>query len=262
MTVGVEERREIEQGVRRGQQERDAGRRREDQGPDEPRRLGARRHPEGDERQEQGEPAGVLGGRGESGGGSGPGKIDRALPFVRAQGQQQRQRDEERHGDVREHEVRLADVQRHHRHQAGGQRRAARAPAHPDPVDQQHGERAEEGGERARPQIEVRRRDLLERRPIAFVRAGNEAQTGDAGLQVDIEARVVEEMRVEIARLHHPDGAIHDLGFVDPDVERDAGPDPDEAQRRGEGDDGRQRHDRRAHIAGFAPLSFCHSHSQ
>ena len=60
--------------------------------------------------------------------------VDRAFAFVRAQRQQKRQRDEERHRHVGQDVVRLAHVQRHHRHQPRGEQRVARAPAHPDVV--------------------------------------------------------------------------------------------------------------------------------
>ena len=168
------------------------------------------------------EAARVLRGRGESRGGAGPGKAGGALAFVRGQRQQERQRDEERDRHVGQHVVRLADVERHDRHQAGGERRVPRAPAHADAVDEQDRERAKGGRDGASPEVEVRVSDLIERAPLAERRAGQEAQDGDAELHVEVEARVVEEMRVEVAGPHHLDDAGHDLGLVDADVERDA----------------------------------------
>ncbi len=56
--------------------------------------------------------------------------------------QQERQRDEEGDRHVGQHVMRLADVERHDRHQSGGERRVPRAPAHADAVDEQDRERA------------------------------------------------------------------------------------------------------------------------
>jgi hypothetical protein len=94
------------------------------------------------------------------------------------------------------------------------------------------------------------------------MRASDVAQHRYDRLDVDVQTRVIEEVRVEIARLHHTDGAIYDFGLVDADVEGDAAADPDKPQGCADRDDNRQRHDGRAHIGGLAPLSFCHCQSR
>ena len=126
---------------------------------------------------------------------------------MRGQRQQQRQRDEKGLGDVGQHVVRLAHVQRHHGHEAGGERRVSRSPAHPDAVDKKNGQRAEERGDGASPEIEVPDVDLIERRPVAEGGANQKPDDRDAQLQVEVEARVVEEVRVEIPGPHHLDDA-------------------------------------------------------
>ncbi len=158
-------------------------------------------------------------------------KLVGALPFVRAERQQQRQRDEERDRHVGQHVVRLADVERHDRHQARRERGVTRAPSHPDAVDEQDRQRAEECRDGASPEVEVRRLDLIERAPLAERRAGQEAEDGHAELHVEVEAGVVEEVRVEVPGPHHLDDAAHDFRLVDADVEGDARAEREEAQK-------------------------------
>ena len=114
----------------------------------------------------------------------------------------------------------------------------------------------------ASPEVEVRGVDLVERAPLAERGAGQEAEDGDAELHVEVEAGVVEEMRVEVAGPHHLDDAGHDLGLVDADVEGDARAERREPEEGGDHEDDRQREGRRAHVACFPPLAFDHRCSQ
>ena len=216
-------------------------------------------HPHGDERNDDDETARILRGGGQPGGGAGDGKTQRALTLVRGQRQQQRQRDEKSLGDVGQHVVRLAHVERHHGHEPRGERRVPRSPAHPDAINQQHGQRPEERGYGASPEIEVAGFDLIERRPLAEGGADEKPDHRDAELQVEVKAGVVEEVRVEIPGPHHLEDARHDLGFVDAEIEGDTGSDGDESEQRRDRDDDRQDEDRRAYVACFAPLAFDHS---
>ena len=115
---------------------------------------------------------------------------------------------------------------------------------------------------RTAPQVEVRGFDLIQRRPFASGGACHEPQTGDGELNVEVEAGIVEEVRVEVSRPHHADGALHDLRLVDSEIEGNARADPDEAQHRGQYEDDGQGEDRLAHVACFPPLPFSHRFSQ
>ncbi len=196
----------------------------------EPRGLGSERHPDSDERHDDDEGAGVFGGRRKACGGARPGKARRALPLVRAERQQEREGDEEGDRHVRQHVVRLPDVERHDRHQSRGECRVTGAPTHADPVDEHNRERPEDGRDRPPPEVEIWCLDLVERVPLAPRGAGQEAEHGDPELHVEVESRVVEEVRVEITGPHHLDDAGHDFRFVDADVEGDAGAERHEAQ--------------------------------
>ena len=262
MRVAVEERRQIQERVRSGHEECSC------RGPDdrerghEPRRFGAEGHPHGDERADDHEPTGVLGGGGQPRSCAGPGETGRAFPFVRDDREEQGERDEERRRHVRQDVVRLADVERHDRHEAGRERGVPGAPPHADAVDEQHRQRPEERGDRASPEIEIRRVDLVEGAPIAPRRTDQEAEDRHAQLYVEVESGVVEEMRIEVPGAQHLHDAGHDLGLVDADVERDAGAERHEAQKSGDCKDERQREDRRAHVTCFPPLAFDHRCSQ
>ena len=76
--------------------------------------------------------------------------------------------------------------------------------------------------------------DLVEGAPLAECGPGQEAEDGDAELHVEVEAGVVEEVRVEIAGPHHLDDAGHDFGLVDADVEGDARTERDEPEEGGD----------------------------
>ena len=229
---------------------------------DQPRGLGSERHPDSDERHDDDEGAGVFGGRRKACGGARPGKARRALPLVRAERQQERESHEEGDRHVRQHVVRLPDVERHDRHQSRGECRVPGAPTHADPVDEHNRERPEDCRDRPPPEVEVWRIDLIERVPLAARGASKEAEHGDAELHVEVEPGVVEEVRVEITGPHHLDDAGHDFRFVDADIEGDAGAERHEAQQRGHHYDDRQREGRWANIACFPPLAFDHSCSQ
>jgi hypothetical protein len=78
---------------------------------------------------------------------------------------------------------------------------------------------------------------------LASRRADEEADGRHHQLQVDVQTRIVEEPRVEIAGPHHLDGAVHQLGLVDADrigYSRAQRPEP---EGRRDGDNGGHRKD-------------------
>ena len=149
-------------------------------------------------------------------------------------------------------------MQRHHGHQTGRERRLTRAPPGADQIDEQHRRRAEQRRDGAAPEIEIRGLDLIERGPFAGGGAADEAEARDRELDVEVTGGVVEEMRIEVTGPHHADGALHDLRFVDADVERNARADADEPQQGGQQQDQHQGDDRLVQVDCFAPLPFSH----
>ena len=145
--------------------------------------------------------------------------------------------------------MRFAHVPRNHRHETGGDERHRAAPAAARDKRQCHRRRAREGRELPARKIQLRRRDLIEMTPRAAHRAGQERQARHGQIQVERQRRPVEEMRIEVARLHHVDDAVHHLGFVRADGVGDAGADVPQAQG------GRRDHDahRRGADTGAGP---------
>jgi hypothetical protein len=148
---------------------------------------------------------------------AGPRDGRRRFDLARAQREHEAERDEERHRNIRQHEMRFANVQRHHRQETRGERRVARPPAHAREVEEIDGCRAEQGGDGAPPQVEVARSDLVERGPLTRGRAGDETRDRDEQLDVDVEAGIIEEVGVEVAGPHHPHGPVHQFRLVDAD---------------------------------------------
>src|SRR5262249_46648385 len=65
-------------------------------------------------------------------------------------------------------------------------------------------------------------------------------------------------MRMERSALHHGDRALHDLGLIDAERERNPVIQGPEAKDGGEDENRRKPDRRRTQIAGFAPLALSH----
>ncbi len=233
----VQEIRQVQHAVGRDDQERRREAAEDGERVPDP---GLERHPDNpghDERQEDRHPGGVLRARGKSRRGAGPRKRAQRPPFFGPEGQQERQRHEERRRDVGQDVVRFPDVNRQRRQDSRCQQPLLHAPPAPGQVDHVDGGGAERGGQRPSPQVEVVIGDLRQRGPGAGRRAREEPRDDYAGLEVEIESRVVEEVRMEVAGFHHRQRPHHDLRFVHAERRRQAAAKVPESQR------GRGRHD-------------------